>query len=385
MRLKTDRRHGAPYLFVAAQILTGSLIAIPFDRSSRAQETVITEPTSVNESYGELYRQWKSVLGRLREIRIEYQIAEDDELPSLRDEYRQLVKKGHTLVPRMRAAGIAEYRKSPSEDDEITELLATMLTDEFESDNYEPAFEIAQAMIEGGFEDKQLADWAGRAAFATNRFDLAEQWLRQALESQNISQDGLTFLAEIDNYRSYWEEEQRIRADEAEADDLPRVKFTTSQGDIVVELFENEAPQTVGNFINLVEKGFYDGILFHRVVDHFMAQTGCPQGNGSGGPGYTIYCECYKSNYRKHFRGTLSMAKGTPRDTGGSQFFMTFAPTPWLNGKHTAFGRVIEGIDVLAKIRRRNPDDPKAPAADRIISAKVLRKRDHEYVPTKVR
>ncbi|NIL96753.1 MAG: peptidylprolyl isomerase [Planctomycetales bacterium] len=162
---------------------------------------------------------------------------------------------------------------------------------------------------------------------------------------------------------------------------MPRVRLTTSQGDIVIELFENEAPQTVGNFVNLVEKKFYDGLTFHRVLASFMAQGGCPQGDGRGGPGYQIPCECYREGYRKHFRGSLSMAHAG-RDTGGSQFFLTFAPTKHLDGKHTVFGRVIEGMDVLSKLQRRDPDHRSAPPPDKIIQAVVVRKRDHPYKPT---
>jgi cyclophilin family peptidyl-prolyl cis-trans isomerase len=134
-----------------------------------------------------------------------------------------------------------------------------------------------------------------------------------------------------------------------------------------------------------VEKGFYDGLTFHRVLPGFMAQGGCPQGNGQGGPGYNIYCECDRDDARMHFRGTLSMAHAG-RNTGGSQFFLTFLPTPWLNKKHTVFGRVIEGFDVLERLQRRDPDaSGPIPEPDKIIKAEVLRKRpDHQYVPTKV-
>jgi cyclophilin family peptidyl-prolyl cis-trans isomerase len=174
----------------------------------------------------------------------------------------------------------------------------------------------------------------------------------------------------------------------------------TEKGDITLELFENEAPQTVGNFINLVEKGFYNGLSFHRVINEFMAQGGDPKGTGSGGPEYMIPCECYRENHRLHFRGSISMAHAG-KDTGGSQFFITFVPTPNLDGNavnpkftnpcHTVFGRVVEGMDVLAKITRREPTDPHgfgntAPPlrADKILEAKVLRKRSHPYEPTKV-
>jgi peptidyl-prolyl cis-trans isomerase B (cyclophilin B) len=114
-----------------------------------------------------------------------------------------------------------------------------------------------------------------------------------------------------------------------------------------------------------------------------MAQGGCPQGNGSGGPGYTIKCETDAANHRKHFRGTLSMAHAG-KDTGGSQFFLTFVPTAHLNGQHTVFGRVIEGMDVLGKLQRIDPSESGAAVTpDKIIKVEVIRKRDHEYKPNK--
>ncbi|MCR9117055.1 MAG: peptidylprolyl isomerase [bacterium] len=160
--------------------------------------------------------------------------------------------------------------------------------------------------------------------------------------------------------------------------------MTTSKGDLVIELYEDHAPETVGNFVSLVEAGKYDGLSFHRVLAHFMAQGGDPKGDGTGGPGYNIYCECYGDDIRHHFRGTLSMAHAG-RDTGGSQFFLTFRPTPHLDGRHTVFGRVIEGLDVLTKLQRVDPTaSPPRPQPDTIIKAEVIRKRDHEYKPNKV-
>ena len=115
-----------------------------------------------------------------------------------------------------------------------------------------------------------------------------------------------------------------------------------------------------------------------------QAQGGCPEGTGTGGPGYNIYCECYDKTYRKHFRGSLSMAHAG-RDTGGSQFFLTFRPTTHLDGRHTVFGRVVKGMDVLAKLQRRDPSKPAQQQPDKILTAEVIRKRDHAYEPTKVK
>ena len=121
-------------------------------------------------------------------------------------------------------------------------------------------------------------------------------------------------------------------------------------GDIVIELFDKEAPGTVQNFIDLINKGFYNGLRFHRVIPGFVAQGGCPNGNGRGGPGYTIKDELI-GNPHKHERGALSMAHRGP-NTGGSQFFIVYEPQPHLDGVHTVFGKVIEGMDVVDGIHQ---------------------------------
>ena len=161
---------------------------------------------------------------------------------------------------------------------------------------------------------------------------------------------------------------------------LPQVMLETSKGKVVLELFEDEAPNTVANFISLVEKGFYDGLTFHRVIDGFMAQGGDPTGRGTGGPGYRIACECYRDDARKHERGSIAMAHAG-RDTGGSQFYITFKPTPHLNGRHTVFGRVISGMDAIDKFNR-TADGGKPEV---IKKATVLSKRNHDYQPKVVR
>ncbi|MDO4569096.1 MAG: peptidylprolyl isomerase [Planctomycetia bacterium] len=183
----------------------------------------------------------------------------------------------------------------------------------------------------------------------------------------------------IPTYKEAWTKETALRQQEAEANDLPVALIRTSVGDMQVALFENEAPNTVANFISLAEKGFYNGLSFHRVLPGFMAQGGCPKGNGTGGPGYTIPCETKNPNARVHFRGSLSMAHAG-LNTGGSQFFITFVPTDFLDGKHTVFGRVTKGFDVLAKIEKIDPERPVAgQEPTKIIEIKILRKRPHAY------
>ena len=122
-----------------------------------------------------------------------------------------------------------------------------------------------------------------------------------------------------------------------------KVRFSTTLGDFTAELFEDKAPKTAQNFIDLAEKGFYDGVIFHRVIDDFMIQGGDPTGTGMGGPGYKIKDE-FGEGLKHDDEGVLSMANAGP-NTGGSQFFITLAPTPWLDGHHAIFGRIVEGMD----------------------------------------
>ncbi|MGP1386130.1 MAG: peptidylprolyl isomerase [Thainema sp.] len=137
---------------------------------------------------------------------------------------------------------------------------------------------------------------------------------------------------------------------------MTRAIMETEKGTINLELFDQDAPNTVQNFVKLSESGFYDGLNFHRVIPNFMIQGGCPQGSGRGGPGYTIKCEI---NQNKHLAGTLSMAHAG-RDTGGSQFFICHSPQPHLDGVHTVFGQT-EDMDVVNAIRQ----------GDKILSVKI--------------
>jgi peptidyl-prolyl cis-trans isomerase B (cyclophilin B) len=126
--------------------------------------------------------------------------------------------------------------------------------------------------------------------------------------------------------------------------------FDTTRGQIVCELFSQDAPNTVNNFVFLAQEGFYDGTTFHRVIADFMIQGGDPTGTGRGGPGYKFEDEV-KNNPRKHGVGSLSMANAGP-NTNGSQFFITHVETPWLDGKHTVFGQVVKGQDVVNAVQQ---------------------------------
>ena len=151
------------------------------------------------------------------------------------------------------------------------------------------------------------------------------------------------------------------------SEELPKIQIQTERGNITIEMFEDEAPNTVANMISLIQKGYYNGLNFHRVIPDFMIQGGCPHGTGTGGPGYDFDDEC-ASDRRHDSAGVLSMANAGP-GTNGSQFFITHGPTPHLDGKHTVFGKVTEGQEVVDEIKQ----------GDEMQTVVVLQKRDRVY------
>ena len=150
-------------------------------------------------------------------------------------------------------------------------------------------------------------------------------------------------------------------------------KFETTLGNFTIELFETQTPNTVGNFVKLAEKNFYDGVIFHRVIDGFMIQGGDPTGTGRGGPGYQFADEIHPQ--LKHSEaGILSMANAGP-NTNGSQFFITLVATPHLDGRHTVFGKVVEGMDVVKKIGKTPTARGDRPITDVVMkSVRIERK-----------
>ena len=336
--------------------------------------------------FAKQFAEWKEMLAKLRSMRARWYSAKPDERKTIETEYAEVVKEGEAMEPKIIAGAEAAYAAEPNGDEEIGKFLAELVNEEAERDDYEPALKRAQLLIEHNYDNPRIYNLAGIAALCTNQFDLAEKYLKDAQQAGSLDNIGQLFLSKLNECRELWEKEAKIREEEAKADDLPRVLIKTSKGDIVVELFENEAPNTVANFISLVESGFYNGLTFPRVLPHFMAQGGDPNGDTTGGPGYNIPDEQGKPEHRNHFRGSLSMAKTAAPDSAGSQFFLMFRPSGPiagydLNGKHCVFGRIIDGMGVLAKIHRTENEkgEPTHGENDKIVEAKVLRKRDHEY------
>jgi len=322
----------------------------------------------------------KKLMADLTVLQSQYQ-SPDADRPALEKQFEQKKAEAQAAGQRLEDAAVAVLAVSP-DDAGAREIASGVMAGALQADDPGKTLAVAAALDKAGAVDGNAAMLAAMAAALMSRLDEADAWIEKAAAKAKPEQ-----LAEVratlERDRAKVAAEMAKRKAEAEADDLPRVKLETSAGDLTVELFENEAPNAVANFLTLVEKGFYDGTPFHRVINGFMAQGGDPTGTGAGGPGHAIACECGGPNARLHFRGTLSMAHAG-KDTGGSQFFLTFRPTDHLDGKHTVFGRVIAGDEVLARLARTQDGQGRpVPGVepDRIVKAEVLRKRDHPYEP----
>lgn len=358
-----------------------------------AETTAETPPATTDEPAEDPVKEFqrhtarrREIYGTLRRMQKQFEDAKTrEEKLKVRDEYRKLIEEFEIeILQRMVELAPTVYEQEP----ENMEAAEFVLKDVFNRHLFDQAATVADTLIANDVETRDVLSMAGMSHFALHNFEKAKAIFTEAKERNRLNIQYERYQDVTDEYIELWKTEQAIREKEAalEGDEaLPQVQFETTGGIIKFELFEDQAPNTVASFISLVDGKKYDGVKFHRVLDMFMAQGGDPNSlddnpdnDGEGGPGYTIKCECFREDARKHFRGSLSMANtGTP-DTGGSQFFITHLPTSWLNAiteptktGHTVFGRVIEGMDIAAQIRK----------GDVIKSATVLRKRPHEYTP----
>jgi cyclophilin family peptidyl-prolyl cis-trans isomerase len=320
-----------------------------------------------------------------------YRLSEDAAKDkSLQEEYQQLLIDGRPLALNLQHQLVLDARKSTGQEQaEKTKFIYDLFWQNSELDRYEYNWELAQYLIDVGYEDSKQEIYAviGRNALVQNNYELARKYYEKAVTLQVFPEAEQKVGIVLPDATKKWPIEEAARKQDAEKGDLPRVVFETTKGKFVIELFEDEAPNTVGNFIHLVEKGFYDDLLFHRVEKHLVVQTGCPNADGTGGPGYSIQGENGRVNSRNHFRGSVGMAlSGDDAASGGSQFYVCLGPLNFLDGRFTVFGRIVEGMDTIEHLNRVNLSEKEEEGErklvpDQILNAKVLRKRNHEYVP----
>lgn len=337
------------------------------------------------EKYQKAQEAYKKAVLAVRDLQKQYVALsttdeEKEEIGEKLQQYSEFITK---LYPKLMDLAENAWLETPSKDPETLRFIVEVLEVRLVTEDYERAQGILKGLLDQNIPEilPDLYDVAGETAFMLNQFEQANRFFAEA-EAKNVLSDRCkAFKNDLQYYRTAWAKESILRQKETESGKLPRVKLETTKGPIVLELYENEAPNTVANFVYLVEKGFYDGLYFDPVIAGFCAESGRSMETEDGGPGYSIRDEFDEMNPRTHFRGTISMAKGEP-NTAGSRFFLNFSPMRQLDGKFVVFGRIVEGMDVLSKLQRMDPASPDPMAeADQITEAKVLRKQDHKYRP----
>ena len=382
-------------LFVTGFVVLGSA------ENSVAQDD--SKPANAQESQAISFREMSVSIRRneseINRLYVTMPVGDPDRQKDYLKKIDQLAAKNEELRTQLSKAAIESFRRAPEGNPDaarfVYKTVMAKLDPRNPSEKFDPkgAQDIGYMMLEGLKDPKawpesidrpNLIYQVFRASFSVEDFQSANEMLT-LLESENAISPNSSLRTQLSNSTQKWEREILIRRFEKNTDDLPRVKLETLDGDIVVELFENHAPQTVANFISLVEKKFFDELEFFHVETGVLAKTGCPQNLGTSDAGYRIANELKREQIRDHFAGSLSMV--TDADgTAGSQLQISIMPdmNDNLDGKHTVFGRVIEGMDVVYGLKSKQ-QKKSSENASQIVKATVLRKRDKVYQPNILR
>lgn len=340
---------------------------------------------------------WRETVTEINVLTIQYQNADASEASALRRKHREQEVKARLQFRDLFEIALKIVQQSPESSDEATQFLLMATFYRFNNDKYELTGEAAEALIPVTKGGRGLPEIAGVSYWATNQYEKAMPFLEEAFGMGLLDEKNRAALPTVDLLKNAWEGERAKLAAEAAADDLPRVRLKTTRGDIVLELFENEAPNTVANFIRLVESGGYRNVPFYQVLSAQVALAGDTRVTPAN-LGFALPDENQSPEARRAFRGRIAMAKlpmpegsefVTFPNSASSHFFITFRPIFNTSAEHTIFGRIVEGIEHFSALKRIDPNKEKKEGEpeempDYILEAEVVRKRDHAYEPNRI-
>lgn len=350
------------------------------------------DDSELGKKYQAAFAGFRDAAVELNQVQMTFHLTKDLSQPfknKINQEWQEATHASFLAKANWLDAAAEVYLSDPVKYAGIGDTLVEMMLSDVELDRTDGWIEAAKAIVRSKKHNgEDVLRGAGLIAFANCEFD----FMAECLEFQKKQEAEPKYLSDIALTRQKWQRELEIRAGEAKKNDNPMVEFITTKGRLIMELYEDSAPETVKSFIYLTENGFFNRKSFFRVEKHLIAQTGCEKGDGTGDAGYTIPSEADLPLRRDHFRGTMAIALGSdPKtgqvqpSTGSSQFYYSFLPTPHLDGKYTVFGRVVEGMETLSFFRVMNLGEEAQRKEDKqpdvILTSKVLRKRDTEYKP----
>lgn len=350
-----------------------------------APEEIAEEGKKAKEEFERLRKELTDAVYEMRVIHTRY-VNEEAKTDEDADRYYEQRDHVRNLMKETFTASLNVYRYM--QDHLAAQYMLTTIQYREPRDVYDlETLEAATRLMDTGHRFAFVYIVAARSAICVGQFDLAER-IYSRMDEETLEDTDKGLIAQMESLKLQWEAEQKLREREAEKDELPLVKLKTSRGEVLIELYIDQAPSTVSNFIQLVEDGFYDGLDFFQVIKRLLALTGDEMGDGSAIPEKFLVDEHDRDVVRSPLRGSLVMAKIPIADTGefipnsaGTQFAILMLPMPLVNTQQTIFGRVIEGMDVIGELRRvdalkkKEKNEISLPP-DRIESAEVVRRPD---------
>ena len=345
----------------------------------------------LQDDYDAKLEVWRETVKELLVTRFKYDDALDERsAKELRRQWESLREKGRVQLDEVVTAATELFTHSEDPPQDLIFFMSGLQGKILADGKPRKAYDIGQLLLKILPEDENVQRTTARAAIRTNRFDEAAKLSASAGTSfyNGLGQHDTRMFEALPDIQAKYQRELDLRELDAKADNLPQVRFNTTQGEIVVELYVNQAPSTVANILKVVEEKKYDGMTFNMVAKDMVAMSGqlYKDGTISQTP-YTIVDECEREDARHHFYGTLSIARSAEiPDSGYMQFYICNLPMSLLDGERTVFGRIISGFENFEKLtftHENNDDNTQTPLPnvrpDHIISAEVIRKPEGEY------
>ena len=322
----------------------------------------------------------------------EYMACEPIEAKEVKQRWRELKAEGDRLRD-LYAAQITDFvLQADTLDPESQSVLYYFCRKRFETARYEESLKIAQALLKHRPENKEILKFAVDSAYNGNEFpvalELLSNWKERTKTELPYRLPALEAL--LPQVINDWQQELALREKEAQADDLPQIELETNRGTIVIELYEDQAPQAVRFFVSLCVGGFYQTrqLAFFEVVQHRYARTGCLNNDGTSVLKMGVESEAQTPTARKHFRGAVTMLVAEPTNLVRSQFAILRSPQPQMDGRNVVIGRVIEGMEIADRLLPTRVEGPRGGlkeiedvTPDHIVNIKIRRLREHDYQP----
>ncbi len=372
----------------------GSGVFAQDDISASKANTDTQSAADVKKEFDKAIADLRIAIKQVRRSSVVYYESESNMSMTLKQQWDSEAATAKEAFARVRKTAFTYFLMPSKNDPEIMKIVNMLNPRLIEEGQLTLCSAATKKLIELNPGNIALERLMGRIAILTNDFETAAKFApgHQAdIEEFSIPERAL--FSTVHSSLEKFARERKLRKQETEADDLPHAFIETQKGTIVIELFENQAPETVGNFVSLVEAEFYDGMIFHHVLRNILAHSGSMSMDRALPAGYSIYDECNKPDARHHFRGSVSMyIPSLEENVGGAEFQILMIPAPNLDGRNTVFGRVISGLDVLDSIQdtfiindEGKEEFVEGVTPDTINKITVKRLRPHEYEPNTVK